>query len=481
MGAMADKLGAYRDKRDLAATPEPGAEGAAGGGRRFVVQEHHARRLHWDLRLEHDGVLVSWALPRGVPEHPDENRLAVHTEDHPLDYLDFEGEIPKGQYGAGTMAVWDGGTYEAEKFRDDEVIAVFHGERVNGRYALFRTRGDDWMIHRMDPPVDSGYEPMPERLKPMLARTGSLPRDEHRYGFEVKWDGIRALLYSDHGHLNLQGRNFTDFTPRYPELRELARELGARRLILDGEVVALDEDGRPSFERLQTRMHLASDSAVRRRTRDTPVTYMIFDLLYLDGHSTMALGYEQRRELLEELELEGRAWRTPGYHRGEGRPLLDATAQLGVEGVVAKRVDCPYEPGRRASGWIKVKNVAVQDVVIGGYTPGGGVRSGRIGALAVGVMDGGPLVYAGKVGTGFTEQTLSMLQRELEPLRRDTSPFDGRQPPKDTVFVEPRLVAAVEFREWTKSGTLRAPSFKGLRPDKDPSEAVREPQVPARP
>jgi bifunctional non-homologous end joining protein LigD len=478
---MADKLGAYRKKRDLSATPEPGGGAAEPGGQRFVVQEHHATRLHWDLRLEHEGALASWALPRGVPEHPDENRLAVHTEDHPLEYLEFHGEIPKGNYGAGTMTIWDSGTYEAEKFREGEVIATFHGERVKGRYALFQTRGDNWMIHRMDPPQDPDYEPMPDKLKPMLARSGSLPRDEQSYGFEVKWDGIRALLYCDHGHLHLQGRNFTDFTPRYPELRRLAGELGSRRMILDGEVVALGDDGRPSFERLQTRMHLASDSAVRRRMKDTPVSYVIFDLLYLDGHSTMGLTYEERRELLGRLELEGPAWRTPGYHRGEGRPLLDATAELGVEGVVAKRLDSRYDPGRRASGWIKVKNVAVQDVVIGGFTPGEGGRSGRIGALAVGVMEEGRLVYAGKVGTGFTEQTLQLLQRELEPLRTGESPFDGRQPPKGTQFVKPELVAAVELREWTRTGTLRAPSFKGLRPDKDPAEAVREPQVPARP
>jgi bifunctional non-homologous end joining protein LigD len=483
MVSMADRLGAYRKKRNLGVTPEPGGKGAATpepSGRRFVVQEHHARRLHWDLRLEHDGVLASWALPRGVPDHPKENRLAVRTEDHPLEYLEFEGEIPKGEYGAGTMTVWDSGTYEAEKFRDDEVIAVFHGDRLRGRYALFRTRGDDWMIHRMDPPEEEGYEPMPDRLRPMLARTGPLPRDEEKYGFEVKWDGIRTLLFCDHGHLRLQGRNFSDFTPRYPELRALGGELGARRVILDGEVVALGEDGRPSFERLQTRMHLASDSAVRRRMRDVPVTYVIFDLLYLDGHSTLPLTYEQRRDVLERLELDGPAWRTPAYHRGEGRALLDATAELGVEGVVAKRLDCPYEPGRRSSGWIKVKNVCVQDVVIGGWTPGAGGRSGRLGALVVGVMEDSALRYAGKVGTGFTESTLAMVERELEPLARDDSPFDGRQQPRDTRFVDPELVASVEFREWTRAGTLRAPSFKGLRPDKDPAEAVRETQLPSR-
>jgi bifunctional non-homologous end joining protein LigD len=245
-------------------------------------------------------------------------------------------------------------------------------------------------------------------------------------------------------------------------------------------VVALDEDGKPSFQRLQTRMHLADDARVRRRLRDVPVTYMAFDLLHLDGRSTRALPQQRRRELLDGLELDGPAWRAPRAHRGDGRALLDATVDLGLEGIVAKRLDCPYDPGRRSSGWIKVKNVRLQDVVIGGWTPGEGGRSSTLGALAVGVVEDGRLVYAGKVGTGFTETTLALLQRELAPLRTRATPFQGRQPPKGTIFVEPRLVASVEFRQWTDTGTLRAPSFKGLRPDKDPLEAVREPQVLAR-
>jgi bifunctional non-homologous end joining protein LigD len=472
---VGDKLDTYRGKRDFERTAEPsGKRRRKPKGARFVVQEHHARRLHWDLRMEHGGVAVSWALPRGVPAHPDENRLAVHTEDHPLEYLEWEGEIPKGEYGAGTMLVWDSGTYEAEKFRDDEVIATFHGERMSGRYAIFHTRGQDWLIHRMDPPDDPGYEPMPDRLKPMLARSGPLPPDERKWGFEVKWDGIRTVAFCDHGHIELQGRNFSDFTPRYPEVRELARELGARRVILDGEIVALDEQGRPSFERLQSRMHLASDSAVRRRMRDIPVTYVAFDLLYLDGRSTLPLRYEQRREVLEALDLEGPAWRVPAYHRGEGSALLAATRDLGIEGIVAKRLESTYEPGRRSSAWVKVKNVCEQDVVIGGWTPGEGGRAKTLGAIAAGVYEDGKLVYAGKVGSGFTEQMLAVLQRELEQLRRPGSPFTGRQPPKGTVFVEPRLVAQVELREWTGSGTMRAPTFKGLRPDVDPQECVRE-------
>ena len=203
--SVADRLREYRDKRDFEATPEPGAtagDAAAGALPRFVVQEHHASSLHWDLRLEHDGTLASWAVPRGIPVHPKEDRLAVRTEDHPLEYLEFEGEIPAGSYGAGTMTVWDSGTYEPEKFRDDEVIAVFHGERVSGRYVLFRTRGKDWMIHRMDPAA-AGVEPMPERIEPMQARSGDLPRDDAAFGYEVKWDGIRAVARLDRGHLDL--------------------------------------------------------------------------------------------------------------------------------------------------------------------------------------------------------------------------------------------------------------------------------------
>ena len=439
-----------------------------------MVQEHHASSLHWDLRLEHDGALASWALPRGIPDHPDENRLAVRTEDHPLEYLEFEGVIPKGQYGAGTMEIFDSGTYEPEKWRDNEVIAVFHGERVEGKYALFHTRGDNWMIHRMDPPADPAAEPMPDQIAPMKARMGKLPRDDEAWGYEIKWDGIRAIAFCDVGHMTLQGRNFSDFTPRYPELRRMGRALGGHRAVLDGEVVAFDEQGKPSFERLQARMHLASDSAVRRRMKDTPVTYVAFDLLWLDGHSTCPLPYEERRKLLDQLEFEGTHWRTPAYHRGDGEALLEASRAQGLEGIVAKRLDSPYEPGRRSSGWIKVKNVYTQELVIGGYTPGEGGRSTSIGALAVGHYRDDELTYAGKVGTGFTQSMLAILKRELEPLRRDTSPFAGRQPPRGTIFVEPRLVAEIEFREWTRSGTLRAPSFKGLRDDVNPQDVVRE-------
>jgi bifunctional non-homologous end joining protein LigD len=471
---MARNLDPYRAKRDFSATPEPsgGDDAAEERTTRFVVQEHHARSLHWDLRLEHDGALASWAVPKGIPPDPRRNHLAVRTEDHPLEYLDFHGEIPAGSYGAGTMTIWDRGTYETHKWRDAEVMITFHGERLHGRYVLFRTGGNNWMIHRMDPPEDPDREPMPERIEPMLARTGPLPRDDENWAYEIKWDGVRAIGYAAGGRLRLASRNGRDITPRYPELRELGRALAGREAVLDGEVVAFDEEGRPSFQRLQGRMHLTSEHTVRRLAQSEPVAYMIFDLLWLDGHSLMHLPYTERREKLLELGLQGPTWQTPANHVGDGAALLEATRARGLEGVIAKRLDSTYTPGRRSSAWVKVKNVRRIDVVIGGWLPGEGKRSGRLGALVVGYYQDGALRYAGRVGTGFDEAELNRLGALLEPLARDTSPFQGRQPPRETRFVEPRLVAAVDYGEWTQARTLRHPVYRGLRDDVEPETVV---------
>ncbi len=501
--APAQRLKEYRGKRDFDASAEPsgsgsrspkgkgkrarreGAEASAGEELRFVIQEHHATRLHWDLRLEHDGVLASWALPKGIPEEPKENRFAARTEDHPLEYLDFHGEIPKGQYGAGKMTIWDSGTFELLKWERRKIEVALHGERLDARYALFAIssplRGDEdlpkeWMIHRMDPAAGGAREPMPEHVKPMLARTGTLPRDDDGWTYEIKWDGVRAIAYSKPGELRLESRNLKDVTSSYPELGRLNRALSSHAAILDGEIVAFDEQRRPSFAALQHRMHVGSSAQAKRLAKTAPVTYMIFDVLWLDGHSLLDLPYEDRRELLDKLDLNGERWQTPERLNGSGRDVLQATADQHLEGIVAKRLDSTYEPGGRTAAWTKIKNVGRQELVIGGWLPGEGRREHRIGALLVGVYEpDGALRYAGRVGTGFSDAELDRLGKLLAPLRREDSPFTaGERLPRETVFVEPRLVAEIEFSAWTSAGSLRHPSYKGLREDKEASEVVRE-------
>ena len=319
---------------------------------------------------------------------------------------------------------------------------------------------------------------MPEKIVPMMARTGALPRDDEDWAFEVKWDGVRAICHSEPGRMRLHSRNLLDITPRYPEVGRLNRALSHHRAVLDGEIVALDAEGKPSFGALQRRMHVGSESTVRRLAKDTPVTYIIFDLLWLDGHSLMDLPYTERRARLAELELgDGGRWRVPDYVVGHGEQLLAATEQQGLEGVIAKRLDSTYQPGQRTPSWLKIKNTSRQEVVVGGWVPGDGKRRDRIGALLVGVReDDGSLRHVGRVGTGFTEAELDRLAEMLRPLEREDSPFapGGPKIPRGAVFADPELVAEVEFREWTDGGQLRAPSYKGLRDDKPAELVVRE-------
>src|SRR6185437_14792847 len=291
-------------------------------------------------------------------------------------------------------------------------------------------RPKEWMIHRMDPAADLAREPMPEHVKPMLARAGALPRNDDGWVYELKWDGVRAIAYSTPGELRLESRNLKEITASYPELGRLNRSLGSHQAILDGEIVAFDEHGRPSFAALQRRMHVGSAAHAKRLAKAAPVTYMIFDLLWLDGHSLMGLRYEERRELLQALALSGDAWRTPEHLSGRGRDVLKATADQQLEGFVAKRLDSPYEPGARTAAWIKVKNVGRQELAIGGWLPGEGRRERRIGALLLGVYDaGGDFHYAGRVGTGFSDAELDRLGKLLKPLEREDSPFNAGEPP----------------------------------------------------
>lgn len=477
---MPAELETYRSKRRGGRTPEPvpgrNSRGKHGDDR-FVIQEHHARALHWDFRLEHDGVLASWAVPKGLPRDHRTLRLAKRTEDHPLEYIDFTGDIPKGEYGGGRVTLWDSGRYALEKWSDDEVMVVLQGTQVRGRYVLFRTGGDQWMVHLMENAPDTGFEPLPHLVRPMLATAGSLPRADDEWGFEFKWDGVRAVAYVDGGRLRLLSRSDRDVSVSYPELRSLGETLGSRPAVLDGEIVAFDDSSRPSFAALQERMHVTEVNRARRLARSVPVAYLVFDVLHLDGRSVLRLPYEERRALVESLALSGDHFRTPAYYRGGGEQVLEAARRTGLEGVVAKRLASFYQPGRRSTDWVKVKHTRTQEVVLVGWTPGQGRRQGRMGALLLAVPRDGELRYAGKVGTGFSDRMLDDLSARLAPLRRRDPPVPGPLPRAQVaaaIWVEPVLVGEVEFGEWTRERRLRQPTWRGLRMDKDPAEVVVE-------
>ena len=324
-------LDRYRAKRDPHRTPEPvppdEPSGAASGGSSFVIQEHHARSLHWDFRLERGGVLVSWAVPKGLPMDRGVNHLAVHVEDHPLEYGAFAGQIPEHEYGAGTVTIWDSGTYECTKWSDDDIKVCLHGRRVEGGYGLFRTNGDNWMIHRTEA-APAGWTPLPALVRPMLATPAAeLPDHDEEWAYEFKWDGVRAVLYVEGGRVRALSRSDRDVTASYPELRGLGEELGSLQAVLDGEIVALDEAGRPSFEALQPRMNTVAQSRVRRLAEAIPVTYMVFDLMHLDGHSAVEIPYAERRRLLEDLHLAGPHWATPPSESGGGGVMLERGAR----------------------------------------------------------------------------------------------------------------------------------------------------------
>ncbi|MEN0015163.1 MAG: DNA ligase D [Solirubrobacteraceae bacterium] len=478
---MTGRLDEYRRKRSFDATPEPDGPQAseAAPALRFVVHEHHATRLHWDLRLEHDGVLASWAVPNGIPQDPKQNRKAIHVEDHPIEYLEFAGTIPEGNYGAGTISVWDRGTFTVEKWREDEVMVVFTGDRLRGKYVLFQAgKSDkDWLMHRMDPPLDPEADPIPDRIEAMLAVPAPLPAREDEWAFEVKWDGVRAIVRSEPGRFHVFSRSGREITKSYPELYHLNRALSSHSAVLDGELIAFDDEGRQSFQAVQQRIHVTSPTQIKRLAAEVPATLMLFDLLWLDGHSLLDLTYEQRRALLDDLGLDGGAhWQVPAYHVGAGTALSDATREQGLEGVIAKRLGSVYEPGVRAAAWRKIKHRRRQEVVIGGFTPGRGGRENSFGALQVGVYDdAGVLHYAGGVGSGFTDDALGSIRERLSAYEQEASPFaDDRDPPKGTVFVRPEVVCEVEFAEWSRDGSLRHAVFMGIREDADAAAVRRE-------
>jgi bifunctional non-homologous end joining protein LigD len=507
-GPSTGPLATYLSMRNEGETPEPmpsAAWGAPADGRpRFVIQEHHARRLHYDVRLERDGVLKSWAVPKGVPESSGTNHLAVQTEDHPMEYLVFEGTIPAGQYGAGSMTVWDTGTYEVEKWRDDEVIATLTGGpggplgRV--RIALIRTEGagekSSWLMHRMKEQsaaavtgrTATAERPRPTRRadapagavseRPMLATLGSLGRvTGDDWALEWKWDGIRVLARTEGGEARLISRSGRDETARYPELAGLGAALRADALV-DGELVALDDDGRADFGRMQPRMNLTNPREIAQLAESVPVRLLLFDVLEVAGTATVDEPYEQRRARLERLVRPGTdvPVEVPPTIEESPEAALEEARRLGREGVMAKRRSSRYRPGVRTEDWLKLKVTSTQEVVIGGYRRGTGTREGRIRSLLVGIPGEAGLEYAGRVGSGLREAELDRLLAALRPLERPTPPFTAvpAADSADAVWVDPELVGEIEFGEWTKTGVARHPRWRGLRPDKSAGEVVRE-------
>ncbi|WP_194398067.1 ATP-dependent DNA ligase [Microbacterium atlanticum] len=517
-------LSAYISKRSADRTPEPvpaNPLGTAASGERprFVIQEHHATALHWDFRLEHDGVLVSWAVPRGVPHSYKRNNLAIMTEDHPMDYAAFEGTIPAGEYGGGTVTIWDDGRYDLEKWRDDEVIATLEG-RPGGplgrvRLALIRTQGEgeksSWLLHRMK--TDAAGRPQPDGivvqpspqadeprrtvpapapaaddLRPMLASSatpaqaraaarGWAERDGERAAWvEMKWDGIRAVGAWDGARLRLFARSGNEVTHRYPELTALDAGLGPEPCVVDGELVALEPDGRPSFPLLQTRMNLERAGDIAREARRTPVRYYLFDVLAHDDDDVAGLPLRERRDVLEAVAAASVDPIAVPPVFEDVDAALETSEQLRLEGIVVKDPGSRYLRGGRSDAWLKVKLTRTQEVVIAGIRPGKGGRSTTFGSLLLGIPDESGLRYAGRVGTGFSESTLKALMKTLLPLRTDDNPLTGVPPldARDALWVRPELVGEVEYGEFTPGGILRHPRWRGLRPDKAPSDVRRE-------
>ena len=550
----------YRDKRDFERTPEPPPDRRHDdrGPLTFVVQKHAATRLHYDFRLEIDGVLKSWPVPKGPSLNPDDKRLAVMVEDHPMDYASFEGVIPKGEYGAGQVIVWDAGTYSPDEggklsFDDREEanrrmredldrgkLSIFlRGRKLRGSWTLVKTARseNEWLlIKHQDRFVDTEQDvldedasiisgltiadikagrlpdrqhtrplvlrpsdlaasspaQLPRSIEPMHATLTDRPFNARGWLFEPKLDGVRAIASKDGGDVRLVSRRGIDSTRQYPSIAlELAQQ-PEPMLVLDGEIVAPDENGVPSFQRLQQRLGLQRDADIRHADAEIPVVYYVFDLLYAAGYDLRGAPLRQRLQLLEQLVMPSDRLMLVQHFEEDGVGAFRVVQQLGLEGLIAKREDSLYESGRRSRGWLKIKATREQEFVVGGFTHGEGGRSDTFGALLLGYYaeDGaGRLTYAGNVGTGFDDRTLRTLRGRLDALRSGEPPFTeppshGRMPfgrPKDApiTWVRPELVAQVRFAQWTDDGHLRAPSFLGLRDDKPPREVGREdPQPP---
>jgi bifunctional non-homologous end joining protein LigD len=451
-------------------------------GDSFVIQQHHATALHHDFRLEMvnesgASVLVSWAVPKGLPRRRGDRHLAIRTPDHSMSHADFSGTIPDDEYGGGEVRIFDRGTYEMVERNEERITFQLHGGRLEGRWHLVYTGPerdrDQWlaiMSEDLRPPGDP-----PPPADPMLATLTDGPFDDPGWVFEPKWDGIRAIAICGE-ETRLISRNDRDVSIAYPELSALHDQVVALDAMLDGEIVAFD-DGVPSFQRLQQRMHLRDERKIARMAKEIPVAYMVFDLIFLDGADLTGRPLDERRSLLEEIVVPGPQIQLSPTTPGDGVALFEAAGKQGLEGVMAKRRTSKYQPGGRSREWLKVKVVFDADVVVAGWTEGEGRRQGSIGSLVMAVYDDGALRYVGNVGTGFDRASLEDAMGQLGHLAETPAPFPSdvirsRSELRHAHWVEPALVAIVEHRQLTDAGRLRAPSFKGFREDKAPEDCT---------
>lgn len=484
---MSDRGSTYAKKRKFEATPEPTPSIDGDGGEldplvaepgpSFVIQQHYATALHHDFRLEMrrpgaDPVLVSWAVPKGLPRRRGVKTLAVRTEDHPFEYGSFSGSISDGNYGAGAVRIFDAGTYETVKRDDEKITFRLRGERLQGIYHLVKTavqNGKEQWLAILSEDERPPPEPRPS-LDPMLATLADEPFDDPAWQFEPKWDGIRALAICTDS-TELVSRLGNNITGGYPELSKLHNRLVALEAIIDGEIVAF-EDGAPSFQKLQQRMHVRDERQLKALVAKAPVAFMAFDLIYLDGRSLITESLDQRRQLLEEMVVPDDHIQISPAVIGEGKVLYQAAANQGLEGIVAKRIASTYEPGKRSPAWLKIKTVLDLDAVVVAWTEGSGSRHGTLGSLVLALYDDdGELRYVGNVGTGFNQKSLTDAMRRFSKLKSVAGPFDAgvlksRPELRKAHWVPPTLVATVEYRQLTNAGRLRAPSFKGFREDK---------------
>jgi DNA ligase D-like protein (predicted ligase)/DNA ligase D-like protein (predicted 3'-phosphoesterase) len=458
----AEQLEAYSKKRDFTKTPEPAARVIDDSGNNFVVHRHHASHLHYDLRLEQDGVLKSWAVPKGLPPHPGVKRLAVQTEDHPREYLTFDGRIPKGQYGAGEMWIYAFGKYQITKDKKDGFYFRLSSKEVNGEYRIYKIKQKEWLLERVDAPQ---IEYLHGNILPMLSESGDAPPAGDEYIYELKWDGIRALIYLEDGQVRIVSRNQNDVTAQFPELLQGEKAFRATCGVFDAEIVSLDKQGKPVFKKVINRLMSRGESTISKQSKSNPVNCYIFDCLYLDGRPLINEPLLKRREWLKDAVRHDTPYRLSEIVE-DGKALFDAAKLHDLEGIMAKSKSSKYLPGKRSPNWFKIKIRQTAEVVIIGYTKGKGDRENTFGALHIAERNNGDLEYRGKVGTGFDDGTINDIFRQVKKLEEIKKPVKVKLPDdKVSIWVEPELIAEVTFATMTADRIFREPVFLRMRPD----------------